>query len=686
MAWTPASASNTVRVLTFNLRYASAPDGSNAWQTSSQRPERRGLAVSVITTYQPHVIGFQEAETSQIDYLEAQLVTRYAFERQRPSGGSGHEHAAIAYDTNVLSLTDRGVLSLGPAPGGGYWNNTPGTNFAPWLLFPENMFAFPRLALWGCFTWRATTQAFLFTTTHFDTFNSGNDGESQVKSARLIVDNTEARNERMPASPLAIVVGDFNGSQDNRAWKLFTGSYTNNGVAGDFADSWHQVHGTWTGAGTIHGFAGGTVPGGSRIDWILHRGGFVATQCVIVTNAVISTNQSTFGTHILYASDHYPVFASLVLPSPAADFDGDGLPDARELASTNSLPADPDSDNDGLLDGEEDLDGDGQVEGGETHPSVGGDLQRPTDIRDFQMDGILDFRHGTLGSHGLTLYGRFDGRYLYVAVADAGEGSDHFIFVATNPNVAVSAPWAKSGQVGQYVAFLADENDGSFCGWFDGSGNLITNLFTARASTYFENGGRLEGVIDLAQYLGSGFTTAVYLAAAPYGTADGGSLFPTAQVPEGNGDGNIVGTNEYIRIVPGDADGDGIGDTADADSDGDGLPDAWEAMHGAGDAAGDEDGDGFPNRSEYLACTDPRDAESALGLVQGRITNGTAAFSFPVVHARTCLVWTAAGGLSNGSPWTCIGTNVGSVFPVATNGVAVPLQAGGAAVRVTVAP
>ena len=80
------------------------------------------------------------------------------------------------------------------------------------------------------------------------------------------------------------------------------------------------------------------------------------------------------------------------------------------------------------------------------------------------MDGILDYPATALASNGLTLYWRFDGRYLYVAMSDAGEGSDHFIFVATNPEASVSTPWSKSGQVGEHVALLADENDNNFAG------------------------------------------------------------------------------------------------------------------------------------------------------------------------------------------------------------------------------
>lgn len=644
-----ARAETSIQVMTFNLRYASASPDQGSWKQwdhPDYNPQRREFACAVISNWNPDLIGFQEGEDAQLDYLAAQLPA-YAFERQRPSGGSGAEYAAFAYKTNRIELRDRDVFSLGPAPGGGYWNNTPGTNFNPYVYFPDMGLAFPRIALWGRFRWRATGQEFLFTTTHFDFNNT-----PQVGSARLIIDNARTRFDRMPASPLSIVVGDFNSTQTDQDWQLFTGAYTNNGVTGEYTDSRGEVHGTWTDSGTIHGYAGGTRPASERIDWILHRGGFTATQAVIVTDTTTATNQSDFSTATMYPSDHYPVLAVLELPPVAPDADRDGLPDALEFSRPGSLPADPDSDDDGLLDGQEDLNGNGAVDGGETDALAGGDTQLPTDIRNHSMNGVLDTAASRVALNGMDLHVRFDGRYLYAATWDAGEGNDHFIFVTTNPAASVSAPWAKSGQVAPWIAYLADENDSGFSGWFDASGNWITNVFQARSATYFENGGRLEGVIDLAQILGAGFTQSLYLAAAPYETADGGTLVTNAQAPAGNGDGNLVGASEFVLLTPGDADGDGISDSADPDADGDAVNDAWAGAHGLAPGSGrtDSDGDGSFNDHEFRACTDP--------------TNPASAFRFSGLTA-TGLTWSAVHGqryafeisTNTGGTWTGLATN-----------------------------
>ena len=72
-----------VRVMSFNVRYATAEDGENHWET------RRELAVQRIHAFQPDLLGVQECQDDeQVAYLKEHLP-EYAMAGVR-RGGSEH--------------------------------------------------------------------------------------------------------------------------------------------------------------------------------------------------------------------------------------------------------------------------------------------------------------------------------------------------------------------------------------------------------------------------------------------------------------------------------------------------------------------------------------------------------------------------------------------------------------------
>jgi hypothetical protein len=196
---------------------------------------------------------------------------------------------------------------------------------------------------------------------------------------------------------------------------------------------------------------------------------------------------------------------------------------------------------------------------------------------EFEMDGALDAAAQQIATNGgVHLWAALQGNVLYVATEDAGEGNDHFIYLALTPGPLQPANWAKAGQIAAWGAYLADENSNDYESWFDATGS--------REASTGANGGVLEGTLHLAEEFGA-LPAEIWLAVGVYASADGGALVPSKQVPASiNGNGNIDAA-EYILVdllalgggdtpCPGDADGDGTVGNGDLQA----LLDAWAAV------------------------------------------------------------------------------------------------------------
>jgi hypothetical protein len=207
---------------------------------------------------------------------------------------------------------------------------------------------------------------------------------------------------------------------------------------------------------------------------------------------------------------------------------------------------------------------------------------------EFEMDGLLDAEAQLIASNGTRgLYAAVEGDILYLATQDAGEGNDVFIYLADMPGAMQPANWAKSGQIAGWDAFLADENNNNFVGWFDAMGS------NEAASG---NGlGFLEGTINLAEEFGV-TPDQIYLAVGLYQSQDGGMLVSSQQVPaslDGNGS---INPGEYILLqlsTPYTADFDNDGDVDGADLE------IWQGSFGVNDL-GDTDDDGDTDGRDFL--------------------------------------------------------------------------------------
>ncbi len=265
-----------VRVMSFNIRYGTAPDGDNSW------PHRAGLVTQVIGDFAPHVLGVQEALRGQMAALSHVFPLYDMVGLGRDADGSG-EYSAVLFRADRFDLADAGTFWLSEtpkAPGSRSWGNN-----------------LPRICTWVRLFDETNDQRFLVMNTHWD-------HESQP--ARLHGGELIAKRIAELAAPgePVIVMGDFNATPDNPAMLALV-------AGGRLKDTFTTLHPDERDTGTFNGF--GQQLGANKIDAIL------ATDHWQVEAAAIDRTQFNGR----YPSDHFPVTATVTLqkklPAPLLD-------------------------------------------------------------------------------------------------------------------------------------------------------------------------------------------------------------------------------------------------------------------------------------------------------------------------------------------------------------------------------
>jgi endonuclease/exonuclease/phosphatase family metal-dependent hydrolase len=256
---TVACNAETLRVMTFNVRYPAKGDGANVWEA------RRDLLVETIRSRHPDLVGTQELFQLQGDYIVAKL-SDYAWFGLGRRGDHTDEHMGVFYRKDRLELVDSGNFWLSETP------ETPGS-----MAWGADL---PRMVTWGDFKDKQTGQTFRYMNTHFP--HRRNDEQARTNCAKLIVERAKA----VPEGRAVILTGDFNTGMDSEAHRALTTALT---------DTWDPDAKGPT--GTFHGFRG--TPGRDRIDWILFRGALIPKSIETITD-----HQGG-----VYPSDHFPVLA-----------------------------------------------------------------------------------------------------------------------------------------------------------------------------------------------------------------------------------------------------------------------------------------------------------------------------------------------------------------------------------------
>jgi endonuclease/exonuclease/phosphatase family metal-dependent hydrolase len=252
-------------VMTFNVRTAWGSDGVNAWDN------RRELALKVIHTTAPDILGTQEALLSQVDDLSAGLPGFDHVGRLR-SDSPFDETNTIFFRADRFELLADDSFQLSDTP------DVIGSTFS------ENQ-GNPRIVTWVRLRQRASGREFMVFNTHWDTASVD---DIPLRSAAL----TASRVTSIRAGLPAVLSGDFNSTPGSEPWNVLAGVSEYNAVRGDLIDPWVELG--LPEQGTSHGFTGVAK---RRIDNVFHVPGVVA-----IRGEVILDHEDA-----VYPSDHFPV-------------------------------------------------------------------------------------------------------------------------------------------------------------------------------------------------------------------------------------------------------------------------------------------------------------------------------------------------------------------------------------------
>jgi len=266
-------AGKSLKIMTFNIRYGTAPDGNYQWSNRQEHVYR------LLQEQAPDIIGLQEALHFQNQAILEHVAGYECLGVGRDDGDTSGEYSAILYRAQRLQVRNQGTFWFSQTPdvpGSKHWGNS-----------------ITRICTWAHFEDDSSGRSFYVYNLHLDHQSQ----PSREKSIDLLLDKIDQRDNRDPV----IVTGDFNAGENNPAVisllkykkRFFRPSY--------FIDSFRLLHPQDTNVGTFHGFS--DQAGEDKIDYI-----FVDRRLEVKAAEILRVQPPD-----MYISDHYPVTATIIL-------------------------------------------------------------------------------------------------------------------------------------------------------------------------------------------------------------------------------------------------------------------------------------------------------------------------------------------------------------------------------------
>jgi endonuclease/exonuclease/phosphatase family metal-dependent hydrolase len=253
-----------IRVMTFNIRYGTAPDGENAW------PNRKDIVLAVIRDFNPDLLGLQECMRDQLDTILTTFPAYSAVGVGREADGAG-EYSPLLYNRNRFDVLKAETFWLSDTPdvrASKSWGN-----------------AITRICTWAELLDRSNNHVIRVCNTHWDHQSQ----PARIKSGELMAKRLLSADNLQPT----IVTGDFNVGPVGPARQPLIDAGLRDSFVDAYPDQARQ--------GTFHEFKGKSYS--DKIDAIL-----VSRQWDTASAEIITTNQEG-----RFPSDHFPVTATLKL-------------------------------------------------------------------------------------------------------------------------------------------------------------------------------------------------------------------------------------------------------------------------------------------------------------------------------------------------------------------------------------
>ena len=255
-----AQESESLKVMSYNIRLGSAQDGTNSWAL------RYTATGKMLEDQKPDVFGVQEALEYQVRYIE-EMCGYESVGVGRENGKKEGEHMSIFWNKKTVSMLKWGTFWL---------SDTPEKPSKGW---DAECF---RTATWALMKDKKTGKKFYFVNTHLD--HKGT--EAQKNGLKLIVDRIAEIN---PDGLPMVLTGDFNIEPKNPALKDLDVRMQSARKIAEKTDD-HATYNGWGKSSTM-------------IDYIYVSGFSSCLEYQTVTKRYEDRK---------FISDHYPIFARLI--------------------------------------------------------------------------------------------------------------------------------------------------------------------------------------------------------------------------------------------------------------------------------------------------------------------------------------------------------------------------------------